>query len=45
MLRLIARALLKLGGWTPVGGTIDVPKAVVIGAPHTSFWVGIWGLM
>lgn len=45
MLRLIARALLKLGGWTPVGGTIDVPKAVVIAAPHTSNWDGIWGLV
>jgi 1-acyl-sn-glycerol-3-phosphate acyltransferase len=45
MLRLIARALLKLGGWTPVGGTIDVPKAVIIAAPHTSNWDGIWGLI
>jgi 1-acyl-sn-glycerol-3-phosphate acyltransferase len=45
MLRHIARALLKLGGWTPVGGTIDVPKAVVIAAPHTSNWDGIWGII
>jgi 1-acyl-sn-glycerol-3-phosphate acyltransferase len=45
MLRLIARALLKLGGWTPVGGTIGVPKAVIIAAPHTSNWDGIWGLI
>jgi 1-acyl-sn-glycerol-3-phosphate acyltransferase len=45
MLRLIARALLGLGGWTPVGGTLEVPKAVLIAAPHTSNWDGIWGLI
>lgn len=45
MLSLIARGLLKLGGWTPVGGDIPVPKAVIIAAPHTSNWDGIWGLV
>lgn len=45
MLRLIARALLWLGGWTTVGGTIGVPKAVVIAAPHTSNWDGFWGIV
>ncbi len=45
MLSLVARGLLRLGGWTPVGGTIDVPKAVIIAAPHTSNWDGIWGLI
>jgi 1-acyl-sn-glycerol-3-phosphate acyltransferase len=44
MLKLVARALLRVGGWTPVGGTIDVPKAVLIAAPHTSNWDGVWGL-
>ena len=33
----IARFLLKLGGWTAVGGLPTVRKAVYIGAPHTSF--------
>lgn len=45
MLRLVAHGLLKLGGWTPVGGDIPVPKAVIIAAPHTSNWDGIWGLI
>ncbi len=45
MLRLIAHGLLRLGRWTPVGGTIEVPKAVIIAAPHTSNWDGIWGLI
>lgn len=45
MLSLVARGLLRLGGWTAVGGTIDVPKAVLIAAPHTSNWDGIWGLV
>jgi 1-acyl-sn-glycerol-3-phosphate acyltransferase len=45
MLSLVARALLRLGGWTPVSGNIDVPKAVLIAAPHTSNWDGIWGLI
>jgi 1-acyl-sn-glycerol-3-phosphate acyltransferase len=45
MLSWVARGLLRLGGWTPVGGTFDVPKAVIIAAPHTSNWDGIWGLV
>jgi len=44
MLRYAARALLWLGGWTPVGEAPDVAKAVFIVAPHTSNWDGIWGL-
>ncbi len=45
MLRRVARFLLWLGGWTPVGGIPDVPKAVFIAAPHTSNWDGIWALI
>ncbi len=45
MLRRMARFLLWLGGWTPVGGKPDVPKAVLIAAPHTSNWDGIWALI
>ena len=45
MLSVVARILLRLGGWTPVGGTIPVPRAVIIAAPHTSNWDGIWGLV
>ena len=45
MLSAIARFLLKIGGWTPIGATPDVPKAVLIAAPHTSNWDAYWGLV
>lgn len=44
VLRKLARLILRLGGWTPVGGLPDSPKAVVIAAPHTSNWDGFWAL-
>ena len=37
--------LLKIGGWTLVGEHPQVAKAVIIAAPHTSNWDGIWGLI
>ena len=45
MLRPVARFLLWLGGWTPIGEIPDVPKAVFIAEPHTSNWDGIWALI
>lgn len=45
MLSSIARLLLRIGGWTLVGDHPSVPKAVIIAAPHTSNWDGIWGLI
>ena len=45
MLQLIAKGLLKLGGWTRVGETPVCRKAVFIAAPHTSNWDGIWALI
>jgi len=44
MLRRLAFLILRLGGWTAIGGTPDVPKAVIIAAPHTSNWDGFWAL-
>jgi 1-acyl-sn-glycerol-3-phosphate acyltransferase len=44
MLAKLARLILRLGGWTIVGGAMDEPKAVVIAAPHTSNWDGFWAL-
>ena len=44
LLSSIARWLLKLGGWTLVGEHPDVPKAVIIAAPHTSNWDGFWAI-
>lgn len=45
MLRLVARGLLMIGGWTPVGTAPELDKALFIAAPHTSNWDGIWGLI
>ena len=45
MLSNIAKLILRLGGWTAVGGLPDVPKAVIVAAPHTSNWDGFWGLV
>lgn len=45
MLAALARLILKIGGWTTVGHYPDVRKAVLIAAPHTSNWDGIWGMV
>lgn len=44
MLRRIARLIMRVGGWTAVGGDIPDPEAVLIAAPHTSNWDGFWAL-
>lgn len=30
--------LLRKYGWTSIGGRCDDPKAILVGAPHTSLW-------
>ena len=45
MLSAIAKLILRLGGWTAVGTMPEVPKAVIIAAPHTSNWDGFWALV
>ncbi|WP_304438352.1 MULTISPECIES: 1-acyl-sn-glycerol-3-phosphate acyltransferase [unclassified Lysobacter] len=32
-----------MGGWRMVGRFPDIPKLVLIGAPHSSNWDGVWG--
>ena len=44
MLRWLGRTILKLGGWTPVGGIPDEPRVMFIAAPHTSYWDAVWAL-
>jgi 1-acyl-sn-glycerol-3-phosphate acyltransferase len=39
---LLGRAFLALGGWQVRGDWPADPKSVVIAAPHTSNWDGIW---
>lgn len=45
MLRGLARLILRVGGWTAIGGIPDAPRAVIIAAPHTSNWDAFWGLV
>lgn len=42
--RGFGRAVLRLGGWRVVGALPDVPRLVLIAAPHSSNWDGIWGM-
>ena len=37
--------LLRACGWRIVGTLPDRPKLVMIAAPHSSWWDGVWGLM
>ena len=41
--RWIGRSILRLGGWRVVGHFPDIPRLVMIGAPHSSNWDGVWG--
>ncbi len=36
--QLLARAILKVVGWQVVGNFPNIPKFVMLGAPHTSNW-------
>ncbi|MCY7355444.1 MAG: 1-acyl-sn-glycerol-3-phosphate acyltransferase [Lysobacter sp.] len=40
--RRFSRSILHTFGWSMRGELPDVPKAIVIGAPHSSNWDGIW---
>ena len=39
----LGRSLLRAFGWRMVGAFPDIPKAVVIAAPHSSNWDGLLG--
>jgi 1-acyl-sn-glycerol-3-phosphate acyltransferase len=41
----LMRCLLQLSGWRLLGQLPDLPKLIIIGAPHSSYWDGVWGLM
>ncbi len=38
ILRLISNSLMRLAGWRVEGTLPDLPKYVIVGAPHTSNW-------
>lgn len=42
--RWLGRSVLRLGGWTIAGDWPDLPRLVVIAAPHSSGWDAFWGL-
>lgn len=42
--RGLARIFLRLNGWRVAGDWPEVPKAIVVGAPHTSNWDAIFFL-
>ena len=42
--RWLGRTILRLGGWRMEGEFPDLPRLVLIGAPHSSNWDGLWGL-
>lgn len=41
----LMRTLLRFSGWRLLGELPNLPKVIIIGAPHSSYWDGIWGLM
>jgi 1-acyl-sn-glycerol-3-phosphate acyltransferase len=43
--RRVYRACVEASGWRLEGELPDVPKLVLIVAPHSSWWDGIWGLL
>lgn len=42
--RWIGRSVLRAGGWRVEGQWPDVDKLLIIVAPHSSAWDGVWGL-
>jgi len=42
--RWLGRTVLVLGGWKMTGRFADVDKAILLVAPHSSWWDGIWGM-
>lgn len=41
--RWFGRTVLALGGWRMEGEFPDIARLVLIGAPHSSNWDGVWG--
>ena len=42
--RWLGRTVLRLGGWRVTGSFPDLPRLVLIAAPHSSNWDGVWGM-
>jgi len=44
LLRTLGRWVVRLSGWRVTGEFPNIPKAVVIAAPHSSAWDGVIGI-
>lgn len=42
--RAFGRTILRLGGWRITGHFPDLPRLVIIVAPHSSAWDAVWGI-
>lgn len=43
--RALCRLILRAAGWKLDGELPDLPRLVLIAAPHSSWWDGVWGLL
>lgn len=43
--RALCRLVLRIAGWKLDGELPDLPRLVLIAAPHSSWWDGVWGLL
>jgi 1-acyl-sn-glycerol-3-phosphate acyltransferase len=43
--RALCRLILRVAGWKLDGELPDLPLLVLIAAPHSSWWDGVWGLL
>jgi len=43
--RALCRLALRVAGWKLDGELPDLPRLVLIAAPHSSWWDGVWGLL
>lgn len=41
----LSRWAIGMSGWRIIGEFPDLPKLIIIGAPHSSYWDGVWGLL
>ena len=45
VIRAMARGVLRFYGWKLIGTFPNVPRVLIIAAPHSSAWDAIWGLL
>ena len=45
LFRRLCRGILRLSGWHLHGEFPDVARVVLVAAPHSSWWDGVWGLL